>query len=488
MSAKLHNIAVLIDADNASAKNIGYILQKVEAFGRVTCKNIYGDWGNAHIKSWQEAMLKHAITPMQQFAYAKGKNATDIGLVIEAMDLLHSGHYDGFCLVSSDSDFTALALRIRKNGTKVFGFGKRSTTVDAFTQSCDEFYYVEDLVTLPKILPISENKDAPSLDIKTKPLLPVAESKTSSEKWTTKALQKQIHLINILNKLIKEDPNSAKGWSNLSYLASHIKQHHTNIKLDRYGYAKFSELITAMALYDIRTVNKVMSIKLKDDSLPTSSVAPNDNAASVCSKKSRNITNSKKIERQLPSKNKQDNNIESKIHAPLIIPPFLTSIKIQASNIIDVALFKLYMKGQAKDNDDLIFCGQTHDRSHTIELRQQSCSSILMTQIECALHKIPKEVTQLMVVLSTNAHRISIDQKNPLIHVQIQNYCRNNKGSTCDILFESDFDISQKDGKGLKLFNLTKVNDGWNFSAINQDVKYGLRQMCEQYGIEISDE
>ncbi|MDX2373186.1 NYN domain-containing protein [Psychrobacter sp. PP-21] len=277
---KLKSIAVLIDADNASANNINYILHKIEGIGHIACKKIYGDWGNVHIQGWQEALLKHAIDPIQHFAYAKGKNTTDIGLVIEAMDLLHSRHYDGFCLVSSDSDFTALALRIRKNGIKVFGFGKQQT-VKAFTQACDNFYYVEDLVTLPKTLPISENKDAPSLDIKTKPLLPITESKTSPEKWTTKALQKQTHLISVLNKLIKEDPNSAKGWSNLSYLASQIKQHHTNIKLDRYGYAKFSELIIAMALYDIRTVNKVISIKLKNYALPTSSVAPNDNATSV---------------------------------------------------------------------------------------------------------------------------------------------------------------------------------------------------------------
>ena len=277
---KLNNIAALIDADNASANNINYILRKIESIGNVTCKKVYGDWGNVHIQGWQEALLKHAIDPIQHFAYAKGKNTTDIGLVIEAMDLLHSGHYDGFCLVSSDSDFTALALRIRKNGIKVFGFGKKQT-VKAFTQACDSFYYVEDLVPLPKALPISEHKDTPSFDTKTKPLLPVAESKTSPEKWTTKALQKQTHLISILNKLIKEDPNSAKGWSNLSYLASQIKQHHTNIKLDRYGYAKFSELIIAMALYDIRTVNKVISIKLKNGTLPMSSVAPNGNVTST---------------------------------------------------------------------------------------------------------------------------------------------------------------------------------------------------------------
>ena len=139
MPAKLKSIAVLIDADNASAKNIDYILQEIENIGHITCKKIYGDWGNAHIQSWQEALLKYAIDPMQHFAYVKGKNATDIGMVIEAMDLLYSNNYDGFCLISSDSDFTSLALRIRKNHVKVFGFGKRNT-VRAFPKKCVTAY------------------------------------------------------------------------------------------------------------------------------------------------------------------------------------------------------------------------------------------------------------------------------------------------------------------------------------------------------------
>ena len=143
MPAQLKSIAVLIDADNASAKNIGLILQEIAKLGHITCKKIYGDWGNARIKSWQEALLKYAIDPMQQFAYVKGKNATDIGLVIEAMDLLYSDKYDCFCLISSDSDFTSLAVRIRQDSVKVFGFGNRST-VDAFTKACDSFYYIED--------------------------------------------------------------------------------------------------------------------------------------------------------------------------------------------------------------------------------------------------------------------------------------------------------------------------------------------------------
>ncbi|MGP9493138.1 NYN domain-containing protein [Psychrobacter sp. AOP7-B1-24] len=362
MSVQLKSIAVLIDADNASAKNIGQILKEIEKIGHITCKKIYGDWGNAHIQSWQEALLKHAIDPMQQFAYVKGKNATDIGMVIEAMDLLHSGLYDGFCLISSDSDFTSLALRIRKNHVKVFGFGKRNT-VSAFSQACDTFFYVEDLLVSIKtssnpqisnskitqdnkkiihkkehkvISAWNENrlkcdtkllnslrasivdhprtednrwvnfaligneikKHHPTFDsqyygyskladiikkislFETKTVnstLYVREKKTKKSKgktnvspnkattrFTTKQLQAQTHLIGVLNKLIRENPNTTQGWSNSSYIASQLKKHYKNIKLDRYGYKSFSDLIKAIDLYDIEHRNSTVLVKLKN--------------------------------------------------------------------------------------------------------------------------------------------------------------------------------------------------------------------------------
>ncbi|WP_201575173.1 NYN domain-containing protein [Psychrobacter sp. H8-1] len=363
MPAKLNNIAVLIDADNAAAKNIGHILQEIEKLGHITCKKIYGDWGNAHIQSWQEALLKYAIDPMQHFAYVKGKNATDIGMVIEAMDLLYSQRYDGFCLISSDSDFTSLALRIRKNGVKVFGFGKRST-VDAFAKSCDQFFYVEDLLPTPnqvkhtvrpptatpnkstqssakinnkavtawdekrlkcdtKLLtslraaitdhPKAEDshwvnfaligneikKHYPSFDpkyygyskladiIKTIDLfetkvvkstlyvreksankvskLPKLSSNKAVTRATTKRLQAQTHLIGVINKLIREDPKSDNGWSTLSYIASRIKQDYQNIKLEKYGYKKFSDLIGAIDRYDIEHKNNTVLVRLRNE-------------------------------------------------------------------------------------------------------------------------------------------------------------------------------------------------------------------------------
>ena len=360
MSAKLNslnNIAVLIDADNASANNIGEILKEIAKHGHITCKRIYGDWGNAHIKSWQEALLKYAIDPMQQFAYVKGKNATDIGMVIEAMDLLYSNTHDGFCLVSSDSDFTSLALRIRKNHVKVFGFGKRST-VQSFTQACDRFFYVEDLSSnqeksAVKNIPTQnsakkDNDQVPAWDgrrlkcdtkllkslrasiidhpkaeednwvnfalvgnefkkhfhffdpkyygyskltdivknidlfetkvvkstlyvreLKTRKV--VEKSKTVARKmpqtFTTKQLQSQTHLIGVLNKIIRENPNSDQGWSNISYLASQINQNYKNIKLSRYGYSKFSDLVKTLEVHEIRSENNTVMIRLKTEKM-----------------------------------------------------------------------------------------------------------------------------------------------------------------------------------------------------------------------------
>ena len=150
-TTKLNNIAVLIDADNTSAKSIGEVLKKIAKLGTIGCKKAFGDWSCAHLQSWQSELLTYVIDPVQQFAFIKGKNATDIAMVIEAMDLLYSQEFDGFCLVSSDSDFTPLAIRIRQNKVKAIGFGKRNTN-DAFIKSCDDFYYIENLTLAAAIL------------------------------------------------------------------------------------------------------------------------------------------------------------------------------------------------------------------------------------------------------------------------------------------------------------------------------------------------
>ena len=138
-------LAVLIDADNASARIADGLFEEIAKIGEASVRRIYGDFSGKRLKSWADILSKHAIIPHQNFAYTAGKNASDIALVIDAMDLLHSGRFDGFCLVSSDSDFTRLAARIREQGTDVYGFGAQKTP-ESFRQACRRFIYTENLV------------------------------------------------------------------------------------------------------------------------------------------------------------------------------------------------------------------------------------------------------------------------------------------------------------------------------------------------------
>lgn len=141
----MQKLAVLIDADNSSISSIGPILEEIAKYGIASVKRVYGDWSNDSLKNWRDILLLNAITPVQQFAYTVGKDATDMILIIDAMDLLYSGSLDGFCIVSSDSDFTPLASRIRESGLNVYGFGKKSTP-DAFKKACDKFIFIENLI------------------------------------------------------------------------------------------------------------------------------------------------------------------------------------------------------------------------------------------------------------------------------------------------------------------------------------------------------
>ena len=147
--------AVLIDADNTSPRIVDGLFEEIARFGEASVRRIYGDFSSPRLKSWTEVLQKHAIDPYQQFAYTSGKNASDIALVIDAMDLLHSERFDGFCLVSSDSDFTRLASRLREEGADVYGFGAQKTP-ESFRQACRRFIYTENL------LPESRRRRSPS--------------------------------------------------------------------------------------------------------------------------------------------------------------------------------------------------------------------------------------------------------------------------------------------------------------------------------------
>ena len=149
MEIQTKKFAVLIDADNSSINAIASVLEEVAKYGIASVKRVYGDWSNDALKKWRDVLLPHAITPVQQFAYTKGKDATDMILIIDAMDLLYAGALDGFCIVSSDSDFTPLASRIRESGLIVYGFGRKKTP-EPFKKACDKFISIENLITEEK--------------------------------------------------------------------------------------------------------------------------------------------------------------------------------------------------------------------------------------------------------------------------------------------------------------------------------------------------
>ncbi|KXT05507.1 hypothetical protein AC578_3696 [Pseudocercospora eumusae] len=149
------HLAVLIDADNVSSKHIAGLLAEVANYGTASVRRIYGDWTSPLMNSWRECLLEHSLTPIQQFAYTSGKNATDGAMIIDAMDLLYTGRLSSFCLVSSDSDFTRLASRIREQGISVYGFGNRHNTHRAFIAACNEFVYLD-------ALPLQEQQSQPT--------------------------------------------------------------------------------------------------------------------------------------------------------------------------------------------------------------------------------------------------------------------------------------------------------------------------------------
>lgn len=218
-------LAILIDADNASADIIEPLLAEIAKYGIASVKRIYGDWSSG-LNKWKEALLPHAIIPVQQFAYTKGKNATDMSMVIDAMDLLYSGTFDGFCIISSDSDFTRLASRIRESGLKVYGFGEQKTP-EAFRKACDAFIFVENLIRT------NENKN--------EPVRP-----SEKEETDTAALHKLIY------HAIKETADE-NGWAQLGAVGNYLNKTQPDFDHRSYGYSKFSDLIRAVPVIEFKT-------------------------------------------------------------------------------------------------------------------------------------------------------------------------------------------------------------------------------------------
>jgi len=241
-------LAVLIDADNAQPSIIEGLMDEIAIYGVASVKRIYGDWTTTKHSSWKNELLEHSINPIQQFTYTTGKNAVDSTLIIDAMDLLYTEKLDGFCIVSSDSDFTRLAQRIREEGLKVYGFGEVKTP-SPFIAACDKFIYTENL-----------RKDEKEEDSK--------RYQSISKKPTSRQLKGNTKLVNLLRTAV-EDSADDDGWALLSAVGENIVKRRPDFDPRSYGCKKLGELVETIDLFEIdkkaqNGSNKGFTIYIKD--------------------------------------------------------------------------------------------------------------------------------------------------------------------------------------------------------------------------------
>lgn len=247
-------LAVLIDADNVPYSNIKEMLEEIAKYGTPTFKRIYADWTKPTVSGWKGVLLESAITPVQQYSYTSGKNATDSAMIIDAMDILYSGRVDGFCIVSSDSDFTRLAIRLREAGMKVFGLGQKKTPVP-FISACDKFIYIEILaaeVAIPKAgarktrtRKSSKSKAAGSPEILETP--EVADTSKTNSPPIEKIDKELIKLIaDSINDLADEE-----GWAFLGDLGNLILKKQPDFDPRNYGFKKLVPLIKSLNIFEI---------------------------------------------------------------------------------------------------------------------------------------------------------------------------------------------------------------------------------------------
>ncbi len=244
------NLAVLIDGDNIPSAYVKEMMEEIAKYGNPTIKRIYGDWTNPRLGKWKNVLLQNAITPIQQYGYTAGKNATDSAMIIDAMDILYSGKVNGFCLVSSDSDFTRLATRLREAGMQVFGIGEKKTP-DPFIVACDKFIYIEILKKQ------SEGGSSETEDNKT-------DKKSSVDKITRKDIQ-------LLQSTV-DDVADDDGWAFLGDVGSLLQKKQPNFDSRNYGFQKLTPLISSLGDFDIerredaKGRKKLIYVKIKEKS------------------------------------------------------------------------------------------------------------------------------------------------------------------------------------------------------------------------------
>lgn len=235
------SLAVLIDADNAQPSVIQGLLEEVAKFGVAAVKRIYGDWTSTSHAQWKRALLRHSIAPVQQFAYTSGKNATDSMLIIDAMDLMYTRRFDGFCLVSSDSDFTRLAQRLREEGLLVLGFGEKKTP-EPFVVACDKFVYTE--VLRPETPPPAARPAPAPPAKKATSKRATAHAPAAPAPATTPAGRPAAVPVQLIEQAIDEAADET-GWASLGAVGNYLTKIRPDFDPRLYGHRKLSDLIRA---------------------------------------------------------------------------------------------------------------------------------------------------------------------------------------------------------------------------------------------------
>lgn len=254
-------LAIIIDGDNASPKIVRGLLAEIANYGTASVKRVYGDWTKPNLNGWKECLLEHSIQPVQQFAYTTGKNATDGAMIIDAMDLLYTGRFSGFCIVSSDSDFARLAARIREQGLTVYGFGERKTP-RPFITACDKFVYF-DVLTAPveeaaSVVPAAapaQKAPAKKANVVAVPAAPVAPVKSKIDQT----------LLDMLTKAVTATADE-DGRANLARVGAHLAKQAPDFDARNYGFGRLSELAEASGILDVERVGdaiKVVLVRLK---------------------------------------------------------------------------------------------------------------------------------------------------------------------------------------------------------------------------------
>ncbi|MFG1366003.1 NYN domain-containing protein [Xanthobacter versatilis] len=246
-------LALLIDGDNATPKIITGLLAEIANYGTASVKRIYGDWTKPNLNGWKECLLEHSIQPVQQFAYTTGKNATDGAMIIDAMDLLYTGRFSGFCIVSSDSDFARLAARIREQGVIVYGFGERKTP-RPFITACDKFVYFDVLNTA------GEQKEAEAV---------AAPKATAAKPAPAKAALDRAAL-DMLAKAVTASADE-DGRANLARVGAHLAKQSPDFDARNYGFPRLSDLVEASGTVEVERIGenpKIIMVRLKGGPAP----------------------------------------------------------------------------------------------------------------------------------------------------------------------------------------------------------------------------